>query len=158
MDSKIKTHSPSMPAKQPIERRQRSPRPPWMEANLADWRKRWPAVFTKPVPLAIGISGQMKAVLRAEDKGFDLKQFGMSIHSWTLQSAYLHAVLRGEMRRNLDGSETDVPNEEARQQAKQLLDERLVRRKEREQRDKERKQLLAAGGYEAAGEVPSKTS
>jgi sRNA-binding protein len=122
-----------------------------MEANLADWRKRWPAVFAKPVPLAIGISGQMKAVLRGEDKSFDLKQFGMSIRFWTLQSAYLHAVLRGEMRRNLDGSETEVPNEEARQQAKQLLDERLVRRKERERQEADKKRVLAASA------IPDKT-
>jgi hypothetical protein len=29
----------------------------------------------------------------------------LTIHQWTHQGTYLHAVMRGEMRRNLDGSE-----------------------------------------------------
>jgi hypothetical protein len=40
--------------------------------------------------------------------------------------------MRGEMRRNLDGSEAGVPDDEARQQAKQWLAERAARRPERE--------------------------
>jgi sRNA-binding protein len=82
----------------------------------------------------------MKAVLRADGTALDLKTFGMTtIHSWTMQGAYLHALMRGETRRNLDGSEAGVPDDEARQQAKKLLDERAARRAERERQEQERK-------------------
>jgi sRNA-binding protein len=133
---------PTTTTKPPIARRE--PRPPWMAAILADWCTRWPAAFTKPVPLAVGFSGQMKAALRAEGKVVDRKTFGLTIHSWTMQGSYLHAVMRGEMRRNLDGSEAGVPDEQARQQAKKLLDERATRRAERARPEQERKQALAA--------------
>jgi sRNA-binding protein len=56
-----------------------------------------------------------------------------------MQGAYLHAVMPGETHRNLDGSEARVPDDEARRQAKQLLDERTVRRVERERQGQERK-------------------
>jgi sRNA-binding protein len=103
-----------------------------MEEILADWRTRWPTAFTKPVPLAVGFSGRMKVALRAEGKAIDSKSFNLAIRSWTMQGAYLHAVMRGEMRRNLDGSEAGVPDDAARQHAKKLLDERAARRVERE--------------------------
>jgi hypothetical protein len=35
--------------------------------------------------------------------------------SMDTSGAYLHAVMRGEMRRNLDGGKAGVPDEEARQ-------------------------------------------
>ncbi len=92
---------------------------------LADWRKRW------------------QAALRADGMTLDLKKFGLTIHTWSVQGAYLHAVMRGEMRRNLDGSEAGVPDDEARQQAKNLLDERAARRAERERRQQERKLALS---------------
>jgi hypothetical protein len=55
----------------------------------------------------------------------------------------LHAVMRGEMRRNLDGSEAGVPDHEARQQAKKPLDERAVRHAKRERQEQEQEQKLA---------------
>jgi len=129
------TYPPPLLAKPPAARR--SPRPPWVEAILTDWRKEWPAVFTKPVPLAVGISGQIKAAARANDKTYDRKALGMSIHLWTMQSAYLRALARGEMRRNLDGSEAGVPDEAAQQEAQKLLDERAERQAEKERKKKE---------------------
>src|SRR5690348_655369 len=81
---------------------QKRPRPPWMEAMHADWRRRWPAAFTTPVPLAVGFSGRMRAILREEGVAIDRKQFGIAISTWTGQGAYLHALMRGDMRRNLD--------------------------------------------------------
>src|SRR5947209_4199569 len=111
MDAETKTHPSQPTTKRPAAR---SARPPWMEAILTDWRIRWPAAFTKPVPLAAGFSGQMRTVLRAEGKAIDRKAFGRTIHAWTMQGPYLYAVMRGEMRRNLDGSEAGVPNDEAR--------------------------------------------
>lgn len=88
----------------------------------------------------------MKAVLRAEGKAIDRKAFGRTIHAWTMQGPYLYAVMRGEMRRNLDGSEAGVPNDEARQEAKKLLDERGARRAERERREQERKRTATSLG------------
>jgi sRNA-binding protein len=122
-----------------------SPWAPWVEATIADWRERWPAVFTRPVPLAVGISGHIKAALRAEGNIFDSKTLGMSIHCWTQQSAYLRAMARGEIRRNLDGTEAGVPDDEARQNARKLLDERATRQEERARQKQERKRAMADG-------------
>jgi sRNA-binding protein len=110
----------------------RSPSPPWMEAILTDWRRRWPAAFARPVPLAVGISRHIKEALRAEGEAVDREAIGGTLHRWTMQGAYLRAVARGEMRRNLDGSAAGVPDDAARQQAQTLLDERAARRAERE--------------------------
>jgi len=117
--------------------------PPGAAALIAEWRARWPAAFTKAVPLAAGFSGQIKAALRAEDRPIDRKTVSMAIHLWTRQSAYLRAVARGEMRRNLDGSEAGLPDDAACQEAQRLLDERAARHAERARRERER-QLAAA--------------
>jgi hypothetical protein len=85
-----------------------------MEAILADWRKRWPAAFVKAVPLAAGFSGHIKAALRAEGSEPSLEAIGLTIHQRTHQGAYPYAVMRNETRRNLDGSEAVVPDDEAR--------------------------------------------
>ena len=79
----------------------------------------------------------MKAALRAEGVAIDRKALGQTLHAWTMQSAYLHAVMRGEMRRNLDGSEAGLPDDEARQEAKKVLDERHARRVARAQQQQE---------------------
>jgi sRNA-binding protein len=123
------TETKPRPAQRTAARR--APWPPWMEVILVDWRARWPAVFTKPVPLAVGISGHIKAVLRAEGKVIDRKSIGVTMRRWTMQGAYLRAVMRGEMRRNLDGSAAGVPDEAARQYAQKLLDERAARQEAR---------------------------
>jgi len=115
----------------------------WTDPILADWRERWPAAFTKPVPLAVGFSGQMKAALRAEGKAIDRKLFGIAIRRWTMHGAYLRAVARGEMRRNLDGTEAGVPDDAARQDAQKLLNERAARRVERERKEQERRDTMA---------------
>src|ERR1700751_3876871 len=108
---------PSQPtARRPVARRPRWPL--WMATILADWRARWPAVFTRPVPLAVGISRDMEAALRAEGKFLDRKSMGIMLHNWTMQHAYLQAVARGEIRRNLDGSEAGVPDGAARESAR----------------------------------------
>ena len=138
-DTITKPRTPA--AKRPPVRR--SPWPPWVEATLADWRARWPEVFTKPVPLAVGFSRHIKDALQADGQTLDRKTIGVTIHQWTVQGAYLRAVARGEMRRNLDGSEAGVPDEEARHQAQKLLYERSARRAEREQREQDRKLALS---------------
>ena len=109
--------------------------PPWMEVILVGWRRRWPAAFSRPVPLAVGISRHIKEVLRAEGETIDRKSIGTALHPWTMHGAYLRAVVRGEMRRNLDGSPAGVPDEAARQSAQTLLGERAARQAERERQE-----------------------
>ncbi|HXA23142.1 MAG TPA: ProQ/FINO family protein [Acetobacteraceae bacterium] len=101
------------------------------------------AAFTRAVPLAIGFSGQIKAAIRAKGKPVDRKTLSVAIYLWTRQSAYLRVMARGEMRRNLDGSEAGLPDDAARQEAQRLLDERAVRHAERARRERERR-LAAA--------------
>jgi sRNA-binding protein len=92
----------------------------------ADWRKRWPAAFTTPVPLAIGVSGQIKAVLRSE--GAFNKMARIAIYRWTLRPGYLNAVVRGEKRRNLDGTLAGVPTHAEQAMARKVMEERTARR------------------------------
>ena len=117
--------------------------PPDAVALIAEWCARWPAAFTRPVPLAVGFSGQIKRALRAEGKPFDNKMLSMTVHLWSRQSAYLRAVARGEMRVNLDGSEAGLPDDSARQEAQRLLDERAAKRAERARLERERNQAAA---------------
>ena len=116
----------------------RSPWPPAVDVLIAEWRARWPAAFTKPVPLAVGFSGQIKAAIRAEGGPVDRKMLSMAIHQWTMQSAYLRAVARAEMRRNLDGSEAGIPDDAARQDAQRLLAARAAKHAQRARRERER--------------------
>jgi sRNA-binding protein len=146
------TRSPQPTAKRPGP----PPRPPWMEAILTDWRTRWPAAFTKPVPLAVGITGHIKAALRAEGVAMDRKSMGVTIYRWSMLGTYLRAVARGEMRRNLDGSEAGVPDEAARQQAQQVLDDRAARQAERA-RQKQERDGGAPPGQEPQAPVDSRT-
>ncbi|MGH7104510.1 MAG: ProQ/FINO family protein [Acetobacteraceae bacterium] len=113
--------------------------PPRMEAILDDWRKRWPAVFTKPVPLAIGVSRHIRMALQAEGKGIDRKTIGIIVHRWTMQSAYLRAVACGAMRHNLDGSEAGIPDDAARQYAQTMLQERAARQADKERQRQEKR-------------------
>jgi hypothetical protein len=57
----------------------------------------------------VGTSRHVKEALRAEGQAVAHKVVGAVLHRWTMQGAYLRAVARGEMRRNLDGSLAGVP-------------------------------------------------
>jgi hypothetical protein len=137
IEAKTKTQSA-----RPAPRRQ--PLAPWMEAILTDWRKRWPAAFTKPVPLAAGFSGHIKG--GASRRGFGTIAEGHRLDDPSMDASggVLYAVMRGEMRRNLDGSEAGVPDDEPRQQAKQLLAERAARRAVKERQRQAKQQAAAA--------------
>jgi len=112
-----------------IRRRER------IEAILAEWQARWPAVFTKSVPLAIGISRCIKEQLSGQ---FPKRDIGITLHYWTNRNSYLRAVARGVPRRNLDGSEAGVPTTEVQEEAKRLLEERDRRQQERIQQRRAR--------------------
>src|SRR5438067_11110789 len=64
-----------------------------------------------PVPLAIGIGPRLCELLSPEFKPADIRVF---LHAWTSGPRYLKAVVRGEMRRNLDGSSAGLPEPEHR--------------------------------------------
>jgi sRNA-binding protein len=113
---------------------------------LADWQARWPAAFRRPVPLAVGFSGHIKAALRAEGMPFDRKRMSLVIQVWTREEQYLRAVARGVMRVHLDGRPAEVPDETARAEAQALLDEGARRRAERQRAEA----APDAGGEDAA--------
>ena len=62
---------------------------------------------------------------------FPGREIGIILRYWTKRSSYLKAVARGEPRRNLDGSEAEVPTKEAQESARRLLEERGQRQLER---------------------------
>jgi hypothetical protein len=109
--------------------------------------------LTRPVPLTVGISRQIREALRAETQTIDRKAIGRSLHRWTMQGAYLYAITRGEVRRNLDGSAARVPDDAARQYARKLLDERAARRAEQE-RQKQTSPDTAGPGSSNRAEAP----
>lgn len=102
----------------------------WNRAREAEWhaapaaleatlRALAPAVFNDfPPPLAIGIDGALAALLADE---FDAAVIGRFLADWTRRPAYLEAMARGAVRRDLDGHPTDVPLDSARTFAAVLL-------------------------------------
>jgi len=69
-----------------IRRRER------IEAILAECQARWPAVFTKSVPLAIGISRCIKEQLSGP---FPKPDISITLHYWTNRTSSPPAVARG---------------------------------------------------------------
>jgi len=118
-------------------------------AIVADWRVRWPAVFTTPVPLAIGITRAIKAELGG---GYS-RHVSRTLHHWTRRSAYLRAVARGDMRRNLDGSAAGIPTDDARAHAQQLLAQYAHRSAERMQRRRAAGQASDSAGPSEASQT-----
>jgi len=79
----------------------------------------FPRVFKyPPVPLAIAIGPKLCRLLRCEFKPAEVRAF---LHAWTSGPRYLKAVVRGEMRRNLDGSTAGLPEPKHRAAAKARL-------------------------------------
>ncbi len=86
----------------------------------AEFRRRWPAAFTTPVPLAIG----MDKVIRAEMPEMTTSRLKEALGPWTHSAVYLRAIVAGVERINLDGSPAGVPDEEQRAQAAEELRKR----------------------------------
>ena len=70
------------------------------------------------MPLAVGIGRELCHLMSPEFKPAEIRVF---LHAWTSGPRYLKAVVRGEMRRNLDGSPAGVPEAEHRAAARQQL-------------------------------------
>ena len=102
----------------------------WNRTREAEWhaasaaletmlRELAPAVFNdQPPPLAIGIDVALNALLAGE---FDARVIARLLADWTHRPAYLAAVARGDVRRDLDGCPTSAPDDAARTFAAVLL-------------------------------------
>jgi hypothetical protein len=105
----------------------------WNRAREAEWhdapakleallRELAPAAFNDcPPPLAVGIDGALIALLTGE---FEAEVVSRFLRDWTRRPAYLAAVARGEVRRDLDGCPTEAPDDHARTFATGLLGRR----------------------------------
>jgi hypothetical protein len=84
--------------------------PAKLEATLRDLI---PAVFNDcPPPLAVGIHHTLIALLDGEFAQRTIRQF---LHDWTKRPAYLAALARGDVRRDLDGCPTTLPSDTDRE-------------------------------------------
>jgi sRNA-binding protein len=89
---------------------------------LKDWAQRWPDLFKKPTPLAIGIASQIRAQLKAGPSlEIGTRDIHVVLHCWTTRRAYYEAVERGDPRRNLDGTEAGPPDDISRELARAAL-------------------------------------
>lgn len=98
---------------------------------LALLRSRWPALFTAPVPLAVGVTHEIRAGLgeaRVGEARVSRMQLGRALRFWTRAPGYLAAVAAGQRRRHLDGTDAGEPDEAQRQHAREILAQRAVRR------------------------------
>lgn len=88
-------------------------------------RAHWPALFTTPVPLAVGV---MRAI-RAELGEGTVPMAGLSraLHYWTNAPGYLAAIAAGKARRDLDSTEAGVPDEAQRQFAGETMERHAAR-------------------------------
>jgi hypothetical protein len=107
----------------------------WNRAREAEWhavpaaleamlRELAPTVFNdQPPPLAVGIDAALAALLAGE---VEAEVVGRFLRDWVQRPAYLAALARGEVRRDLDGQPTDAPDASARTFAAILLRRRGV--------------------------------
>jgi hypothetical protein len=95
----------------------------WNRAREAEWhaapaaleallRELAPVVFNdQPPPLAIGVDVALVALLAGEFEASVITRF---LADWTRRPAYLAAVARGDVRRDLDGCPAGAPDDAAR--------------------------------------------
>jgi ProQ/FINO family len=100
---------------------------------LALLRARWPALFTTPVPLAVGIEREIRAGL-GEVARVPAMRLGRALHYWTHAPGYLEAVAAGQRRRHLDGTDAGEPDEAQRRYAREVIAQRTARHAARGQR------------------------
>jgi ProP effector len=80
-------------------------------AALAVFRARYPAVFGKPVPLAIGVFAELVAIF-AEEMAVD--EISLALVLWTRRRGYQRALAAGGERRRLDGTPAGRVSDEHR--------------------------------------------
>jgi sRNA-binding protein len=100
------------------------------ERVMAVWRALWPDIFTRPVPLAIGVDVEMRRIRHTGGMpGVSSGDIADVLHYWTRSETYLRAIARREMRRNLDGTYDGMPSEEDAHRAAKDLQNRIARRR-----------------------------
>lgn len=111
-----------------------------------DWlRQNWPSAFGLFFPLTIGVGDEVLRV--AEEQGRDLALVRRAIRWHTGRPAYQHALLApGASRHSLSGGPVELVSADAKEHARQKLNEKLVKRERR----KEDKRLKAAAGQKGA--------
>ena len=100
---------------------------------LALLRARWPAVFSAPVPLAVGIEREIREGLGEER--VPSARLGRALHYWTHGPRYLAAVAAGQRRRHLDGTDAGEPDEAQRDHARETFAQRAGQRTTQRQPD-----------------------
>ena len=104
------------------------------DALLLELRARWPALFTTPVPLAIGIDGQIRDALRQEAAAAGTAAPSWSVLKntmawWTKQHGYREALATASDRIGLDGQPAGEITDRDRQHARERLATRPAERK-----------------------------
>jgi hypothetical protein len=94
---------------------------------LAVLHARWPAAFSTPVPLAIGVAYEIK--LGLGETRIPAARLNRALHFWTHGSGYLIVLADGHRRVHLDGSDAGEPDEVARQHARDILAQRAAQRR-----------------------------
>ena len=103
------------------------------DALLLELRSRWPALFTTPVPLAIGIDGEIRDTLRHEAAAACTAAPPWSVIKgaiawWTRQNGYREALATASHRIGLDGQPAGEITERDREHARERLAARPVER------------------------------
>ena len=93
---------------------------------LAMLRARWPAVFSAPTPLAVGIEREIKEGLG--ETRVPAARLGRALHYWTHGPRYLAAVAAGQRRQHLDGTDAGEPDEAQREHARETFAQRAGQR------------------------------
>lgn len=97
-----------------------------LDETLAVLRGHWPALFTAPVPLAIGIERRIQQALG--EARFPKMRLRRALHCWTRRTGYLAALTEGQHRQDLDGADAGEPEEVHRAYARELIAERQAKR------------------------------
>ncbi len=94
---------------------------------LALLRARWPELFAAPVPLATGITREIRDGLG--ETWVPTAQLSRALHYWTHAPGYLAAIAAGQRRRHLDGTDAGEPDEAQQQHAREIIAQRAARRR-----------------------------
>jgi ProP effector len=103
------------------------------DALLLELRTRWPALFTTPVPLAIGIDGEIRDTLRQEAAAAGNAAPAWSVIKgaiawWTRQNGYREALATAPHRIGLDGQPAGEITDRDRKHARERLATRPAER------------------------------
>ncbi len=117
-----------------------------LDETLATLRGHWPALFTAPVPLAIGIERRIQQALG--EARLPKVRLRRALHCWTRRTGYLAAIAEGRRRQALDGADAGEPEEVHRVYARELIAERQA--KGLSYRQQHRPQLVPSESIECA--------